>query len=285
MAILPKTVEQRAAILRLRTETELCSAASVDPPPVTFWGAKRTRLRKLIAFSDPRAFLTWSALAETMFPEPYARFALIELRDLRKSGNWAVWRRAIRERAIGLPFPCFYDPLTSSNAIHHGYHLHRLQAETGVQVSDFGLILELGGGYGSLCRIAHGRRFAGRYVLYDLPELCALQRYYLDSLGISGVETVSNVAELRAKLEQPRCGPRLFVATWSLSESPLDFRAWIEEVIDGFDAFLIAYQKEFLEIDNEAFFAGWQRRFSGVQWTVSNIDHLPGNAYLFGRRR
>ncbi len=133
-----------------------------------------------------------------MFPAPYARFARVELHALRKSERWDVWRRAIGEQAAGLPFPCLFYPLSSSNAIHHGYHLYRFETQTGVGIQEFGTIVEFGGGYGSLCRLAHRLGFRGKYIIFDLPEQCALQRYYLSSIGIPGVFTTSSAEELRA---------------------------------------------------------------------------------------
>lgn len=243
-----------------------------------FWADKQRRLRQLILSSDPRAFLTWDVVCETMFPAPYARFARLELNALKRSGEWRAWRRVIREESTGLPLPCLYYPFSSANAIHHAYHLYRFQVEAGAQVSDFEAVCEFGGGYGSLCRIAHRRGFRGKYLIFDLPEQSALQRYYLQLAGIRDVETVS-VIETRSLP-----GRRLFVATWSLSEAPLELRDSVASAAQSFDAFLIAYQDRFFEIDNCAFFAEWQTRFPNIRWKIVPIAHFPGNSYLFGVR-
>lgn len=281
-AVVPQTPAQQLAIQRLRTEIERLPILSEDDPLAGFWASKQARLTQLVLGNDPRAFLTWPVIDETMFPAPYARFARIELRALQKSDRWNIWQRAIREQTPGLPFPCLFYPLSSSNAIHHAYHFYRLETETGVRIQDFGTIVEFGGGYGSLCRIAHRLGFRGKYVIFDLPEQCALQRYYLSSVGISGVSTISTAEELQAAIRSETASPRLFVATWSLSEAPLSVRKEIANAITGFDAFLLAYQHQFLEVNNSTFFAEWQSWFPSVRWTVSNISHLPRNSYLFG---
>ncbi len=206
----------------------------------------------------------------------------MELRALHESDRWKVWRHAIRERIAGLPFPSLFYPLSSSNAIHQGYHIHRFETQTAARIEDFATIFEFGGGYGCFCRIAHRLGFTGKYVIFDLPEQCALQRYYLSSVGISGVSAISSAEELGAAILSEAAGPRLFVATWSLSEAPLNLRKTVADAITGFDAFLLAYQHQFLEVNNSAFFAEWQSWFPSVRWTVSNIPHLPQNSYLFG---
>ncbi len=282
LAAVPRSSAQQLAIRRLRADIEQLPVLPRDAASSTFWVAQRARLRQLILSSDPRAFLTWAMITETMFPAPYARFARIELRALRKSDRWNVWRRVIREQIAGLPFPCLFYPLSSTNAIHHAYHLYRFETQTGMRIQDFGTIAEFGGGYGSLCRVAHRRGFTGQYVLFDLPEQSALQRYYLSSVGISGISAISTAEAFKAAIRSETAIPRLFVATWSLSEAPLSFRKEIADAITGFDAFLLAYQHQFEEVNNSAFFAEWQSWFPSVRWTVSNISHLPRNSYLFG---
>ena len=247
------------------------------------WQSNRTRLRKHVNSHDPRAFLTWDVIRETMFPPPYAAFAQTELAFLKRHGN-GVWLSAARERWAGLPLPCVFYPVSSANAIHHAYHLCRFEVETGAKVREFGTILEFGGGYGSLCRIAHQAGFGGQYVIFDLPEQSALQRYYLSAVGMANQLTISTSKELRA-VEETFLGLRLFIATWSLSESPMELRKQIAKAISGFDAFLIAYQSEFGGIDNGAFFREWQSWFPDVRWTVRTIEQLPASWYLFGMRQ
>ena len=51
-------------------------------------------------------------------------------------------------------------------------------------LSSSGVIVEFGGGYGSMCRLLHKLGFSGQYFIYDLPEFVALQRYFLKSIGM-----------------------------------------------------------------------------------------------------
>lgn len=286
IALLPLSQRQAEAIRLLRDELDHLPAPlqNATSEARSLWLNEQTRVRYLASHRDPRAFLTWAVIRETMSVPPFARFVAVELKFLR-SQNWSVWRTAIKERLAGCPSPCLFFPRSSSTAIHHGYHLCRFEISTGLKIASFGLILEFGGGYGSLCRIVHNLGFSGRYLIFDLPEQCALQRYYLDSVEIHDVVWVSDLnAPPRTLAESQAQGPRLFIATWSLSESPYELRKKLAEVIASFDAFLIAYMDRFLDLDNSAFFSEWKNWFPGVLWTTSPIAQLPGSTYLFGVR-
>lgn len=281
----PQTTTQRRARRTLRTEIQSLPAIQNqdDFSSHAIWTAGRRRLRELILSRDPRGFLTWDIVTETMFPS-YGPFVREELKLLRKN-NWGVWRTALREPRLGLPFPCFIYPRSSANTIHHAYHLCRFQLETSSTISDYSVILEFGGGYGSLCRLCHGIGFRGKYILFDFPEQSALQRYYLSSVGLAEIVTISDVNLLRETAESTSGGQRLFIATWSLSESAIPLRREIAVIAQSFDAFLIAFQEEFPGIDNPAYFREWQAAFPDVAWTESKITHLPENRYLLGSKK
>ncbi len=233
-------------------------AASANP-----WSRYRLRLRQDILTKDPRAFLSWDVIADTMAPPPYARFARTERRFLQSHG-WARWP-------------------ANTNAIHQAYHVGRFQNETATAIQDFGLIVEFGGGYGEMRRIAHNLAFSGRYVIFDLPELNALQRYYLSTIGNPRTDTVCQLQSVRAAIEcEPPDSRKLFIATWSFDETPLEARSGWTELLSGFDAFLVAYQAEFAGIDNQAFFSSWQKQFPRIRWTTHAIPQVKASFYLFG---
>ena len=120
--------------------------------------------------------------------------------------------------------------------IFQAYHLCRFEEATGRPLASMPVIVEFGGGYGRLCQLAHDLGFRGTYVIFDLPEVAVLQRFYLRQVGIavseareaqwpaSGVVTVVDVAKLTALLRQRSRGEAAFVAIASLSEAPLALR-------------------------------------------------------------
>ncbi len=60
----------------------------------------------------------------------------------------------------------------------------------GVQL-DYADVVEVGGGYGGLCRMIHAFHTPRSYTIVDLPEALALARRYLDENGVRNVAYVS----------------------------------------------------------------------------------------------
>ena len=157
--------------------------------------------------------------------------------------------------------------------------------------------MEFGGGYGSLCRIVHKLGFQGRYVIFDLPEFAALQKFYLGLLGSPlvpekeaspgdpGILCTSELPELDAATRN-EATRGIFIATWSLSETGESLREHVVTLpgIESAAAYLIAYQRDFGGVDNPRFFDEWRASKPGIHWVHSEIAHMPGNYYLFGRR-
>jgi hypothetical protein len=78
---------------------------------------------------------------------------------------------------------------TSANRAHQTFMWRRWASLSGVgpraaTLSTLRTIVDFGAGYGGLARTAERLGFRGRYVLFDLPAQTALQRFYLESLGL-----------------------------------------------------------------------------------------------------
>ena len=63
-------------------------------------------------------------------------------------------------------------------------HLALFEETTGSKIDTLELIFEFGGGYGSMCRLAHNLGFNQAYIIFDLQPFSALQNYYLSSLDL-----------------------------------------------------------------------------------------------------
>jgi GT2 family glycosyltransferase len=222
-----------------------------------------------------------------------------ELEHLKQAHDWSGrWSQAIVEVEAGHPSPFRSYPLSSGNLIHHAYHLCRFEQTTGTSVDSFDLIFEFGGGYGSLCRLFHNLGFTGHYVIFDLPEFSYLQKFFLKLVGLPvqtaelsasdkpGICTLSDLAELKKLLPalNKRAQRSLFVATWSLSEASVEFRQQILELASPFDAWLLAYQSRFGEVNNESYFAELAAQKREFRWRHLPIEHIPKQFYLIGER-
>jgi glycosyltransferase involved in cell wall biosynthesis len=261
------------------------------------WCRVANHFRYLVATEDPRSFLKWNHLQTMVFE--IEDYVAPELAHLQQAAAWtARWAPAIRESQVGHPNPFPLYPQSSGNLIHHAYHLCRFEEATGAPVASFDLVFEFGGGYGSMCRLFHNLNFKGRYVIFDFAEFSHLQRFFLQSLGLSlrsgedlaaglpGVCVVSDLAELRSVLPRLSATAQnsLFLATWSLSEAPLAFRQQILDLLLPFDACLLAYQDQFGEVNNESYFAQFARGKKDFRWWHLPIDHIPQQSYLIGHK-
>ncbi len=286
----PFAAELKAAFHDIPVESVATASLSDEA-----WSRNANRLRELVLSREPREFLQWDVIAATMFISN-ARFVSHELNYLRQQPAWrGLYKSAIRESASGRPIPYLFHPASSGNLIHHAYHAALFQEQSGVNIQDIDLVLEFGGGYGSMCRLFHNLGFNGRYLLFDLPAFSALQRYYLRSIGLDvasesdgaeslhGVFCISDINQLQSLLSvTSSSGPALFLSTWALSESPLKTREQVTGLLSGFRLFLIAYQESFRELDNMEYFDAWKRGRQDIAWHDRRIEHIPGNNYLFG---
>jgi len=261
------------------------------------WSKVSNYFRYLIATEDPRRFLTWPHL-QTMVVgnEEYVEPELIHL---KQSPDWLTrWSPSMAESSVGQPLPYPAYPQSSGNLIHHAYHLCRFEEVTGKLVDEFDFVAEFGGGYGGMCRLFHRLGFDGRYLIFDFPEFSCLQQFFLKSLDLPvqsiedfrrsrpGIVTVSDLVRLKelANAVDRSSQRSLFVATWSLSETSVELRREVLDLVSSFDAFLLAYQDKFGEVDNDAFFTEWKKTKTDIQWHHWPIEHIPGSYYLMGQK-
>ena len=272
------TPGERHAAEALREEMATISTPLRPCQPGTAeeaWLRFRTALRSDALTKDCRFFLNWPVIKRTMFVSPRRKSVrMLELPALREAG----WLPYLSEDFIGTPMLITGLP-TSTNLIHHAYHLLRFEQATGKSISEYPRVFEFGGGYGSMCRLVHRLTFGSSTVtILDLPEFTALQRYYLGLLSIPAI-LVSSAGEL-----DPAAPADLFIATWSVSEVPVADRRLVLEYASLSRAFLIAFQDQFGEINNVEFFQDWIETVEGVVWTMEETGHRKGNYYLFGAR-
>lgn len=262
-------------------------------PAQKAWNDNMHTLRHMVENHDPRGFLSWDVVAGTMFVK-YAKYSRTEYSHLRGLANWPRWKDALREDDSGCPARCPFDTSTSCNLVHHAYHVAQFENFSGETPSDFDYVLEFGGGYGSMCRLLFKLGFKGRYLIVDLPAFSALQEYFLKSVGIrvltkdefirgeSGVLCVSDIDNIGDLIGGRKS---LFLATWSISESPLFVREKIlGKYSNAFDAYLVAFQPRFEDVDNAVYFENLRASRTEYSWVTKEMAHLPRQKYLFGKK-
>lgn len=266
------------------------------------WLNNTRQLCDLILNDDPRRFLRWDIIQKSMFvTHPW--YIQKELRYLRQKVDWgSKWKNVIRESQVGYPVPYPFFPNSSGNLIHHAYHLAHFEQCMDISIRDnIDFVLEFGGGYGSMCRLFHNLNFNGIYIIFDLPHFSTLQKFYLKSIGLNvlpsdcistenevlrdgSIICISELEKLRATLTKKMNS--LYIATWSISEAPINVRKLILDLVCRFDMFLIAFQETFENINNIDYFCNWMKNTDDtITWDIQKIQHLPGdNYYLLGKR-
>lgn len=208
----------------------------------------------------------------------------------------AELQRALTESPVGRPLVNAYYPLSSPLLVQHGYHLVRLLETTDLDLSTLQLVVDFGAGYGSFFRLLRNLEYRGRYIIWDLPIMCALQRFYLRNVFPTGPggEPPENLAWLSSADPKERevvareCAerrPSLFIATWSLSETPAAVRAQVAPALAGFSYVVCAYQRTFDHCDNAQYFQSLASSLPGFDWQHAECPVFRGNFYLIGRKR
>lgn len=291
----PGTARER--LVRLRAEIgalHVGTDGSGGPRTTDHWSAGRRRLREAVLADDPAQLLTWPVIRDTMLVagelHPYLA---AELDVLQADPQWADrWRAASEEDPVGSPPPLPGHPTGSGNRLHHAYQFRLLEQAGAPGVHTYDGVVEFGAGYGAMCAVARRLGFAGRYLLFDLPEFSALQRWYLGELGVpeadgdggAGAAFESREDEL-ARVVGEASERDLFVAMWSLSETPLALRERLLPGGERFGGYLVGYQPQFESIDNVAWFADFRAARPEVEWSGGDPEPASGNRYLIGRRR
>jgi len=282
----------REELLQIRQNNTMSAFIAED-----IWQSRSQRFIEQSLTKNPQSFLRWDVI-QPMFVVN-EKYVSTELAYLKSHPAWEKrWAKAIQEDAIGHPIPFWRYPSSSGNLIHHAYHISKLENEIAENIDAIKFVFEFGGGYGSMCRLFHKLGFRGRYVIYDIPIFSALQRFYLSSLGIIDKNPkhlkynrdneplcTSDLEQVESEIKNLTSNDKtLFIATWSVSEVPIEMRASILKIAESLQYIFIAYQNQFEGIDNSAYFKMWVDQRSEFSWNENEIIQIPENKYLIGKK-
>jgi putative sugar O-methyltransferase len=248
------------------------------------WSSNLNLLLSYFKKRKVEEFLTWDIIVYTMFVWK-GRFINMEYDELINS-NRRLYSKLLVEDDFGKPIRYWKRMFTSANLIHHVYHVHTLLTKYNFELRNIQRITEFGGGYGSMCRVFRRFEYFGKYVIFDFPHFSEIQKFYLSNIFSNNRELYdksmfySDVAQY-PNFVQGQGDKALFLATWSLSETPSSVRDLWKEEIFRHDFIFIAFQKYFNEMNNYDYFTNLFSSQESHQFVIEEIQHLKGNYYLF----
>lgn len=256
------------------------------------WATYAAEITAALRVGGVDQFLRLRPIAKTVHPRirsPGRGYLSYVLGSRRFS---AALQKALTESPVGKPLVNPYYPFSSPLLIQHGYHLVRLLESTDCDLSRLGLVADFGGGYGSFFRLLRNLGYRNRYVICDLPVMCALQRFYLRNVFPTGpsaqppenLHWQSDDIPATLRRETGQHSPSLFMATWSLSETPLAVRDEIAPALAGFNYVVCAYQRSFGAHDNVQWFTSLEKSLPQFKWQHTECTVYKNNFYLIGQR-
>jgi len=209
-----------------------------------------------------------------------------------------LYKMLLLEDNIGNPIRYFLYPKSSGNRIREVFHLLNFQNFSKIPLNKIKTVLEFGGGYGNMARLFYKINKNINYKIFDTFHVNLLQYYYLRMLKIP--LTFNNVRDKNISLNYniskynsfSKTDKKLFIANWSLSETPLKLRRIIFKKIIDFDFILISYQKKFENINNHLYFSNIAKNFNHKKFIVK-LFKIPfmnflklsnNNYYLFVKK-
>ncbi len=193
-------------------------------------------------------------------------FVYAELNELKKDKKWTLYKKLINEDSIGNPIRYFLYSQSSGNRINHVYHLSILLSEFNIDLNKIKKVFEFGGGYGCMARIFSKIQPNIKYTCFDTHYVNLLQYYYLKhnnlNVGFSNRNNFSLTSNLQKIKDYSNNTIHLFIANWSLSETPIKFRANFNSIIKKSEIILISFQEKFEDIDNLKYFIKLKSKIS-----------------------
>lgn len=231
------------------------------------------------------SFLNWPIIKKTMFVNE-AHYLHYEYNFLINSEK--KYLSILPEDLWGNPESTDLDLSTSGNRIHHTYLIAKYELETNRNINNYKTIFEFGGGYGSFARLIHRLEFNGIYIIFDFDIFNIIQYNYLEKFAYdifvqpnkpngNGIYLFHDLNKLNEFLKNIEID--LFIATWSLSESDMDTRNNVNDILINAKHYLVTFQSEFDSINNVEFFSN---KLINKNINVKNIEHMgDGQNYIF----
>ena len=209
-------------------------------------------------------------------------FVFRELSVLKNSRKWKWYKKLLVEDHVGNPIRYFLYLKSSGNRINHVYHLHVMENELKIDLKkDVKSIFEFGAGYGLMARIFSKINLKIGYVCFDTKHVNLLQYYYLKHNNLDVGFSKKRRVYLESNLKNIKKKNDLFIANWSLSETPISYRKKLISRMLESKYIFISFQHQFEEINNLRYFNSLKIKLS-KKFDIKIIKNkfFKGNIFL-----
>lgn len=211
------------------------------------WDMRSKGIRHFLQKGVPLSFLAHPLITHTMVFQ--RRRGILKTREkinfIRKVFGEDLTGLLLKDDYLGLPTITSAKYMTSANRCYHINHLAHYATTCKKYFWECDIIIEWGGGYGSMARIMRKINPHVTYIIIDLPELLALQYIYLGSLegednlhvvnpqDTSGIEhgkinlLASQMSRYYNETKGLKCDA--FISTLALNESPPSEQKYVGE--------------------------------------------------------
>lgn len=234
--------------------------------------------------SFPASFLRQPTISKTTHPN-VQDLAVLYYNDLMQ-GLFFKERilPGLKDGLVGQPFQFKLLPECSPLTIQHAYHLNLVHEHLGVFIpsSKISRVVEIGGGYGNLCRLIKQFGYAGTYTIVDFPEMLQLQQHYLKQHAVSQVEFVTLE---ESSLFLPSSEVSILIATFSVNEMPMESRKILEDQYNQYDYLFFAYNTAFDGINNIEYFNQLRSNLDPLFETQCIKDKYKNSWFMLCKKR
>ena len=259
-----------------------------------FWDNQSDKIINEFLNKNPKNFLKFKSIGETMFVGRRTKYIYLELINLIRYKNYfKKIKNLLFCNNFGKPATFPINILfrnTNSNMIHQAYHLLKLKQETNINLDEIENIFEFGGGYGSLCKIFDNEGFKGNYYIYDLPLMSYIQNYWITNSNFINLKNIylindtENIPEIKNNIFGKK---NLFISNWALSESPIELRNKFTDFFKYFEYISLAIQNNFQGVDNISYIDELKKDLlhsANMFLFEKKINHIKNSSYIYGMK-
>lgn len=241
------------------------------------------KILKLLKDKNLKNFLRINFI-QKMFFLHNRYFVYRELKEIQKSQKWKFYQKILKEDGVGNPVRYFLYLRSSGNRINHVYHLYLLEKNLKINLKkDIKKVFEFGGGYGCMARIFSKINRNIEYTCFDTSCLNLLQYYYLSHNNLNVGFSKNNKIFLSSRIKKKGENFDLFIANWSISETPIHFRKKIMGKLIKSKYILISFQEKFENINNLKYFRDISNKL-GKSFKIKIIRNKFYNGNIFNNQ-